>query len=67
MADQPTSAERRSTEEGTVADHAERAAETEAEIERQASHIEEDEITSREDLEEELMDEGRSEDGEEIP
>jgi hypothetical protein len=41
--------------------------ETEAEIEHQAAKVEEDEITSREDLEQELMDEGRSDQGEQIP
>jgi len=50
-----------------VPDHAERAAESETEIERQAAQIQEDDITSREDLEEELMEEGRSIEGEEIP
>jgi hypothetical protein len=50
-----------------VSDHEEREAETEAEIEHQAAEIEEDPITSREALEEELMEEGRSEEGEHIP
>jgi hypothetical protein len=50
-----------------VAEHEDREAETEAEIERQAAHLEEDEVTSREALEEELMDEGRSQEGEHIP
>ena len=48
-------------------DHEGRAAESEAEIERQAAQIDEDEITSREDLEETLMEEDRSVEGEEIP
>jgi hypothetical protein len=50
-----------------VPDHADREAQTEAEIERQAARVDEDELTSREALEEDLMDEGRSEDGEHIP
>ncbi len=41
-------------------------AETEQEVERQAAEVEEDPITSREALEEDLMDEGRSEAGEHI-
>ena len=40
---------------------------TEQEIREEAATEEPDEITSREALEEELMDEGRSEDGEHIP
>lgn len=48
-------------------DHADREAETEAEIERQAARVEEDQLTSREALEEDLMEEGRSEEGEHIP
>lgn len=48
-------------------EHEDREAETEAEIEHQAAHLKEDEITSREALEEELMEEGRSEEGEHIP
>jgi hypothetical protein len=50
-----------------VPDHAGRMSETEAEIERQAAKVDEDEITSREDLEQDLMEEGRSEAGEQIP
>lgn len=48
-------------------DHEQREALTEAEIEHDAAHVEEDEITSREALEEELMEEGRSDLGEQIP
>ena len=48
-------------------DHADREAATEAEIERQADEEEIDPLTSREALEEELMEEGRSEEGEHIP
>ncbi|MDQ1391428.1 MAG: hypothetical protein QOF30_405 [Acidimicrobiaceae bacterium] len=48
-------------------DHEERVSETEAEVERQAAKVDEDDITSREDLEQELMDEGRSDLGEQIP
>ncbi len=47
-------------------DHEEREAETEREIEQQAAHQPDDPITSREALEEELMDEGRSDEGEHI-
>ncbi len=50
-----------------MADHEQREAESEAEVEHQAAHVEDDPITSREALEEELMDEGRSEAGEHIP
>ncbi len=46
-----------------MADHAERKAQSEAEIERDAATLPEDEITSREALEEDLMDEGRSAEG----
>ena len=47
--------------------HAEQEAETEAEVEAQAATEEPDEITSREAFEEDLMEEGRSEEGEHIP
>jgi hypothetical protein len=50
-----------------VPDHEEREALTEAEVEREAAQLDEDKITSREALEEELMEEGRSEAGEHIP
>jgi hypothetical protein len=50
-----------------VPDHTKREAETEAEVERQATHEDVDPVTSREALEEDLMEEGRSEDGEYIP
>jgi hypothetical protein len=50
-----------------VPDHAEREAETEAEIEEQADEVEPDPVTSREALEEDLMEEGRSDEGEHIP
>jgi hypothetical protein len=50
-----------------VSDHAKREAETEAEIERQAAEEDVDPVTSREALEEDLMEEGRSEEGEQIP
>jgi hypothetical protein len=50
-----------------VADHQKREEQTEREILEEAATEEEDEITSREALEEELMDEGRSEEGEHIP
>jgi hypothetical protein len=50
-----------------VPDHEDREAQTEAEIERQAARLEEDELTSREALEEDLMEEGHSEEGEHIP
>jgi hypothetical protein len=55
------------TQEGKVPDHQDREARTEAEIEQQAAGLDEDPITSREALEEELMEEGRSEAGEHIP
>ena len=48
-------------------DHEQREARSEAEVEREAAHLDEDEITSREALEEELMEEGRSDLGETIP
>ena len=48
-------------------DHHDREALSEAEIEREAAGDEEDPITAREALEEELMEEGRSEEGEHIP
>lgn len=48
-------------------DHHEREAESEAEIEQEAAEEEVDPITSREALEEDLMEEGRSEEGEQIP
>lgn len=48
-------------------DHKNREAETEAEIEHQAAHEPDDPLTSREALEEELMEEGRSVEGEHIP
>lgn len=49
-----------------MADHEQREALTEAEIEQDAAHLKQDEITSREALEEDLMEEGRSEEGEHI-
>ena len=49
-----------------MVDHQEREAQTEEEIREEAATEEEDQITSREALEEELMDEGRSTDGEHI-
>jgi len=51
---------------GQVADHRKLEDETEEEIREEAATEETDPITSREALEEELMDEGRSEDGEHI-
>ena len=48
-------------------DHQEREALTEAEIEDEATAEEPDPITSREALEQELMEEGRSEEGEHLP
>ena len=48
-------------------DHHDREAESEAEIEEEAAVEEADPITSREALEEDLMEEGRSEEGEHIP
>jgi hypothetical protein len=50
-----------------VVDHRKLEEQTEREIREEAATEETDEITSREALEEELMDEGRSEDGEHIP
>jgi hypothetical protein len=50
-----------------VPDHTDREAATEAEVERQADEEEVDPVTSREALEEDLMEEGRSEAGEHIP
>ncbi|MDQ1428943.1 MAG: hypothetical protein QOK39_2419 [Acidimicrobiaceae bacterium] len=47
-------------------DHKDREAESEAEVEHQAAHEEVDPITSREALEEDLMEEGKSEQGEHI-
>jgi len=49
-----------------MAEHDRLEAETEREIEEQAAHEPLDPVTSRESLEEELMEEGRSEDGEHI-
>ncbi len=48
-------------------DNEHRMAETEAEVEQQAAEAELDPLTSREALEEDLMEEGRSEEGEHIP
>jgi hypothetical protein len=48
-------------------DHRKREEETEREIEEEAAEEPEDTITRREALEEELMEEGRSEEGKEIP
>lgn len=48
-------------------DHSDKEALTEREIREEAAKTPEDPITSREALEEELMDEGKSELGEEIP
>ena len=48
-------------------DHRDREEQTEREIEREAAKEQEDPLTSREALEEELMEEGRSEEGENIP
>jgi hypothetical protein len=50
-----------------MVDHRKRELETEREIEEEAAAEPEDPITSREALEEELMEEGRSEQGEHIP
>ena len=50
-----------------MVDHRKLEEETEEEIREEAATEEPDPITSREALEEELMDEGRSEDGEHIP
>jgi hypothetical protein len=51
----------------TMVDHRKREEETEREISEEAAAEPEDPITSREALEEELMEEGRSEQGEHIP
>jgi hypothetical protein len=51
----------------SVPDHSDREAATEAEIERQADEEDVDPLSSREALEEELMEEGKSEEGEHIP
>jgi hypothetical protein len=48
-------------------DHRKLEEETEREIEEEAAAEPEDTITRREALEEELMEEGRSEEGKEIP
>ena len=48
-------------------DHQEKEAETEREIEHEAAKEETDPITSREALEEDLMDKGESKAGEHIP
>jgi hypothetical protein len=48
-------------------DHHDKEELTEREIRREATREAEDPITSREALEEELMEEGRSEEGEHIP
>jgi hypothetical protein len=48
-------------------DHRDKEQETEREVEKQATTEKEDPLTSREALEEELMEEGRSEEGENIP
>ncbi len=50
-----------------MAGHEDREAQTEAEVEDQAAQVHEDPVTSREALEEDLMEEGRSEEGEHIP
>jgi hypothetical protein len=50
-----------------VPDHQDRESETEAEVEKQAANLKEDKLTSREALEEDLMEEGRSDEGEHIP
>jgi hypothetical protein len=65
--DQAKSVEQASTRRKSMADHEKGEAESEAEVERQAARVEEDPITSREALEEELMEEGHSEAGEHIP
>jgi hypothetical protein len=52
---------------GSVPDHQDKEAETEREIEREAAKEETDPITSREALEEDLMDKGESQAGEHIP
>jgi hypothetical protein len=48
-------------------DHQDKEELTEREIRREAARDTEDPITSREALEEELMEEGRSDEGEHIP
>ena len=48
-------------------DHLDKERETEQEVEKEAAEEEEDPLTSREALEEELMEEGRSDEGENIP
>lgn len=53
--------------EPRVPEHEDREALSEAEIEREAAEEDVDPITSREALEEDLMEQGRSEDGEHIP
>jgi hypothetical protein len=50
-----------------MVDHRKREEETEREIEEEAAAEPEDPITSREALEEELMEEGQSDHGEHIP
>jgi hypothetical protein len=53
--------------EATVSDHHSREEQTEREILEEAATEQEDPLSSREALEEELMEEGRSEEGEHIP
>ncbi len=48
-------------------DHLDKERETEREVTKDAAQEEEDPLTSREALEEELMEEGRSHEGENIP
>jgi hypothetical protein len=48
-------------------DHLDKERETEREVEKESAQEEEDPLTSREALEEELMEEGRSDEGENIP
>ncbi len=48
-------------------DHLYEERETEREVTKDAAQEEEDPLTSREALEEELMEEGRSDEGENIP
>jgi hypothetical protein len=50
-----------------MVDHRKREQETEREVEEEAATEPQDPITSREALEEELMEEGRSDEGEHIP
>jgi hypothetical protein len=52
---------------GAMPDHRNEEELTEKEIEKDAAREREDPVTSREALEEELMDEGRSDAGEHIP